>query len=271
MNNVELTYGYKNSRFYHVTAVENGLKCGCVCYKCGAKLIAKNNEKNIKIAHFAHYQSGQCPGGVETALHKAAIQFIVQHKTISTPDFNKTLIQSDVSGREHTAEFNFPSETLNFDDVYSERICNGYRPDATGVFGEEMVLIEIRVTHEVDSEKSQKVRNNNEIMFEVDLRTVQPEIVMNDEKFKHEVLYNLENRKWISNPALYALLQKERKKLEKYIESINVNLSKVIQVKKDIRKKEQKKDKEARIKNQQRYAEQIERNRISVKIEKKCA
>lgn len=69
MDNVKLTYGFKDSRLHHVMSVENGLLCKCVCPKCGATLMAKNKGK-IYTPHFAHYKAEECHGGVETALHK---------------------------------------------------------------------------------------------------------------------------------------------------------------------------------------------------------
>jgi len=228
MNNVKLTYGFKDSRLYHVMSVENGLSCGCTCPKCGATLVAKNNVKKMS-AHFAHYQSDECKGGVETALHKMAIQIIVENKTISTPGFFKTPSRRDRQGNVHYGnEINYSSIKVDFDEVYPEYTRDGYRVDATGLTDNKMVHIEIRVTHEVDEEKSKKVRGAGDIMFEIDLRGVDPNILMDDAEFKKVVLHDASNRKWISNPKLFNLLKIEKDKLKEEVEKINSNLQKKI-------------------------------------------
>ena len=224
MNNVELTYGYKDSRLYHVKSVENGLLCNCVCYKCGATLIAKNNKNNVKAPHFAHYKADECKGGVETALHKMAIQLIVDNKVISTPDFIKTPSEKDMKGNVHYGkEINFPSINVKFDEVHPEFTRDGYRVDATGITHDEMIHVEIRVTHGVDEEKKEKVRKKGETMFEIDLRGLSSDILIDEVAFRNAVLHDIEIRSWISHPEYFALFDSERKKLTAQVNEINLH------------------------------------------------
>jgi competence CoiA-like predicted nuclease len=53
--------------------VKNGLSCGCLCFNCKAKMVAKKGKK--REYHFAHYNEddgikcGEVGNGNETALH----------------------------------------------------------------------------------------------------------------------------------------------------------------------------------------------------------
>lgn len=55
-----LTYGLQNEELKHVSNVENGLSCNCICPHCKQTLIAKNNQKNKKESHFSHYSAIEC-------------------------------------------------------------------------------------------------------------------------------------------------------------------------------------------------------------------
>ena len=64
--------------------VPNGLKCNCICSKCGEPLVAKNGGK-INIHHFAHKNDSNCKG--ETLAHLEAKRIIEKEKYIWLPQF----------------------------------------------------------------------------------------------------------------------------------------------------------------------------------------
>jgi competence CoiA-like predicted nuclease len=64
---LKLPYIVKNNALLTVEEVKGGLACGCICPACKKQLIARKGE--IKIYHFAHYNSDDCKSGLETALH----------------------------------------------------------------------------------------------------------------------------------------------------------------------------------------------------------
>ncbi|WHY77279.1 competence protein CoiA family protein [Neobacillus sp. WH10] len=63
----KLPYGLKDGKLVHISDVEKGLKCECVCPACNHPLIARKGEKTAH--HFAHYNGSECAKSVETALH----------------------------------------------------------------------------------------------------------------------------------------------------------------------------------------------------------
>lgn len=68
MNN-NIAFALKAGELVDVSNVERGLKCDCICAKCGTPLLARKGK--IKKHHFAHYNSEECVGAFETTLHLA--------------------------------------------------------------------------------------------------------------------------------------------------------------------------------------------------------
>lgn len=82
---LKLPYGLRDGQLLHVSQVETGLACRCICLGCGAALVARNAAKNVKVAHFAHHKAEECATGLQTALHPAAKDIIARHKQLRLP------------------------------------------------------------------------------------------------------------------------------------------------------------------------------------------
>ena len=78
-----IKYALKNGMITSISDVERGLKCGCVCSACGAKLVARKGTK--KIHHFAHYAGEDCEYGYESSLHLAAKEILSKSKKMIVP------------------------------------------------------------------------------------------------------------------------------------------------------------------------------------------
>jgi len=85
MNKEYTQFGYKENtkEIFHISEVENGNKCNCVCISCGAQLTAKQGK--IKIHHFAHRKETNCVGSHETLLHLLTKEVIQEQKSIYLP------------------------------------------------------------------------------------------------------------------------------------------------------------------------------------------
>ena len=71
-----LTYALDESQaLVHVDDVPKGLKCGCACPHCGAKLYAKNGGI-IREHHFAHEHGAECEGAYESSMHRLAKEIL---------------------------------------------------------------------------------------------------------------------------------------------------------------------------------------------------
>lgn len=70
MKMVNMVYALKNGKTVHISEVESGLKCECICPACGEALIARKGKKVIH--HFAHKSTEECEYGYQTSLHLVA-------------------------------------------------------------------------------------------------------------------------------------------------------------------------------------------------------
>ena len=80
---LRLTYALKNGEIVHISNVDKGLSCGCICPACGERLVAKKGEKMMH--HFAHKSGSSCEYGYESSLHLAAKDILLNAKQIVIP------------------------------------------------------------------------------------------------------------------------------------------------------------------------------------------
>jgi len=79
INSVIIAYHTPSKKYKHIDNVDlisKGLKCECVCLKCGEKLIAVV-EVTKKAKHFKHHTNIDCEGSQETALHELGKQILI--------------------------------------------------------------------------------------------------------------------------------------------------------------------------------------------------
>lgn len=167
-NTCELHYGLANTQLRHISEVESGLDCNCSCPHCGSQLIAKKG--NIRTHHFAHYESLDCEHGAETAIHLLAKEIIAERKIIQVPAIYNHEISNDDNQHTHSSSEFVPSKLIQLTDVQVETKMIGYQPDLTAQQeNEEWLDIEIKVTHEVDFDKSVAQAERQREMLEIDL------------------------------------------------------------------------------------------------------
>ena len=165
----KLMYGLKNNELIHIDHVEKGLACNCQCPHCHGRLIARKGEKNAK--HFAHYQIADCNHGTETALHLMAKQIVAQTCRVFVPYVPKTVY--DFSNR---------GKVFTFDNaVLEKQLSDKLRGDVVLYLGNSILNVEIKVTHEIDLNKTIELFNLGIPTIEIDFSDIQsnftPEII----------------------------------------------------------------------------------------------
>ena len=153
---VKMTYAL-NSRgdFVSVEDVSNGLACECICIDCQGRLSAKQGK--IKQWHFAHHQESDkenCQWSGESEIHLRVKKYLDQYRTLTVP-----------------IGFSNPtSHTIDFDDIKLEKSLRPTKriPDVTGYCDGERILIEVKVTHEVDRQKASEYKAANASVIEID-------------------------------------------------------------------------------------------------------
>ena len=194
-----LTYGLKDGELTHVSKVDLGLACGCICpdEDCKARLVAKNRIGNKKAIHFAHESGATCEGAVESAKHLLAKEIIRKSKRICLPsieiiDFNNPPNEKEIKGR-----------VIEFDKIVIEKgvkveLTDRFIPDIK-CFKENgaILFVEIANTHFVDTKKGDKLVRAGVSTIEIDISDLE----LDEELIKRRVEMPSEKKKWLFNQA----------------------------------------------------------------------
>lgn len=180
-----------DARMVHISEVERGLACGCVCPHCGAPLIAYKGEK--KVDHFGHQPGAECAAGgaLESMLHRLAKQIIAQRLEVYLPP-----VVARAGEREEPIA---PGSVLRPDEVVEEVFMPGLRPDIVArVLGREL-LIEIFVNHRCGPAKISLLRERNLACVEIDLSGLKD---MTDGEEIEKAILHTAPRYWLHNPKV---------------------------------------------------------------------
>ncbi|MCY9666468.1 hypothetical protein M5X11_16105 [Paenibacillus alginolyticus] len=185
---MKLPYGLKDEQLIHIEDAMSGEKCGCICPGCHQPLIARKGK--IKIHHFAHINS-ECKHGLQTAIHLMAKDLLEKHQNIRIPNL-------DLEFEGTYNKWNISNEMeLKFDKVLLEKKLGRIVPDIILYKKGIPLIIEIKVTHEVDLEKVKKIQSLNISTIEINLSGIDRNISY--EELKDIVLFKTELKKWIYN------------------------------------------------------------------------
>lgn len=182
----------------HITEVpieENGLKCKCVCPKCGDRLQARNAGK-VRQHYFAHDKHHSCEGATESALHLFAKEVFSRHSSIRVPPDEVWVdyLTRDIPAM--TVPFLGAAMEQRFDeaDIIADVVLHRANDKPP-------VLVEIAVTHFVDDEKHVKLRKLGYPCIEVDLSEMRIGLAEFDRETIEDTLINGEDlKRWLCNP-----------------------------------------------------------------------
>lgn len=205
---LKLPFALKDGNLVEILQVERGLACNCFCPSCGCALIARKGQN--KTYHFAHYNSDECKGCLETALHLAAKEILSRHKSMWVPSvlafFGK-----------NRSDFELQKERLiEFESVLLEKRIDNIVPDLIIEFEGKQIIIEIAVTHRVDDEKLKKIKKLNISVIEIDLSKFDKQLTF--ENFKNSLRSSLDQKKWLFHLQVDAL----QKAIAKYSRRVYV-------------------------------------------------
>jgi len=182
---IKIPYAEKDGFLRHVSQVEKGLACGCVCPVCRTPVIARKGSQ--KRHHFAHFRGLEC--NAETVLHYLAKRLLFEKiQTLLNQQVALVLHwKCQLCGAQHT--FNFFD---NVKAVVTEQAFGECRPDL-GLIDEHArptALLEIVVAHPPDENVmifgSQhqipllifRIRSAEELEEMVACPTIEPEMII---------------------------------------------------------------------------------------------
>ncbi|MEO1036984.1 MAG: competence protein CoiA family protein [Pseudomonadota bacterium] len=181
--------GLKGGALVHVDEVPRGLACDCVCPGCGGQLVAKKGPKMAH--HFAHSKGEDCGAGYESALHIAAKDALLENHKITLP-------MIEVKFSSYRAPIVLESaRTHDLESVVLEKRLGNIVPDVLVHIEGEPLIVEMKVTHEVDSEKFEKVRALGISAIEIDLSDLDRNMSLID--LKEHVVDPSPRKKWLHN------------------------------------------------------------------------
>ncbi|WP_367607875.1 competence protein CoiA family protein [Legionella sp. W05-934-2] len=217
---IKLPFGLnENNTIAHISSVDSGKNCNCVCPSCGSSLIAAKGTKNQH--HFKHASTNECVGGLESAIHLAAKQIIMERRQIKLPEF--TIIESALDSKSimHTESKTIVKNgrVISFDSVQEEQAFNGMKADIQGIKKNEKLIIEIFYRHKVDDQKIDKIKEANISAIEIDLSDLTPEDVKDWETF-WSCINEPKRIQWLNNAKAPAQVLELSKKLKEKIQKV---------------------------------------------------
>ena len=186
----------------HINQIDeshNGLACNCTCPICGEKLIARKGHGG-KTPHFAHQQDSPCthPEYIkQSTIHAMAEQLFLEEKEIDLPPLS-------TQAGNYIAHF-FNGGKWQIDKVELEKKISDFIPDIILKKGNEILLVEIYVTHAVDEDKRKKITEANLHVIEIDLSEFVHDNMTKDDLRLH--LREPSRMKWIHLPAVVPIMQ----------------------------------------------------------------
>lgn len=223
----QLVYGLsKAGHLLGINDVANGLACQCVCPSCGAPLVARNNGVNT-MPHFAHASGTACDGAHESELHLLAKEIIASEKAIMLPPYGTI----------------YKGSLQTFDDIEVEQRsdCSNLQPDLVGVVksatsdSQRRLWIEIKVTHEVDAAKRDKIRQLGMACIEIDLAPFIYKESSRDE-LRAFLIGHRDYRSWVHNPLLESVQRKNEEQKRAYREQMAIQSTTIHYSQADVRK-----------------------------------
>lgn len=180
--------------------VESGLDCGCTCLGCGDKLIAKKGSK--RAWHFAHHVVLATQSCVETAIHAAAKQILLENNWLQVPEKVVTVFGRTKFGATPSKSRTLgPARTIRFDYSRAEvwEAGTSLRPDVVGYRGTRRLLVEMCFKHEVDEVKRRKLVSLGIPAVEIDLSDLVLDVDF--DAVRERVLNDLSHKEWLFYPG----------------------------------------------------------------------
>lgn len=209
----------RNNKLVHISHVERGLKCDCVCPHCKTSLIARKG--SIKVHHFAHV-SEDCKHGYESAVHLLAKSVFEKNKTLALPSYEVYLdseTDTEIISLLKKLNYNYFEYTprpVDFDEVKTEAHLEDMTPDAIATKNNRQLLVEFCYTHPIDDSKFEKIKKQGISCVEINISEFQlSESLVKDETNMQLFLKKnaIEHSHWVFNPNIKNSIKRELKRL----------------------------------------------------------
>lgn len=194
-----------------------GLDCQCYCPGCGARLILKQGSRR---RHFAHHNAPGTDHCVESAIHAAAKQVLIECGGLMVPEFSFYISAATQNGGElHEYEVLSQQRRIRFDRTVAEVAIDTIRPDVVGYRGDRQLLVEMFFRHRVDEEKRTKLKRLGLPALEIDLSDLDP--LEGFEAVKARVVDGVHHKEWLVYPRSDQHRAYLQQKLQERVDAAN--------------------------------------------------
>lgn len=260
---LKVPFGLKDGRMWSPKQVAPGMACGCLCPACHAPLVAKAADSQHRRPHFAHLAEADCRAGYETALHLKAKQLLADHRALLLPAWdgeadlpNPPTAFDDAGDCLIGPRVEFPARRVALLTASVEEPRGDYIPDVIASDGQGELYIEVRVSHAVDALKRRRIQSEGRRLVEIDLSTLQPDLVSDEERLAHWVLDEASNRYWLSCPEATEAWRESHRALRQALAERNREIA-LARERQEAARQAELAQAAARQSNRERYREQI--------------
>ncbi len=195
---IEIPYALRAGTIVHVSEVPRGLACGCVCARCGAALVARKGARREH--HFAHLRDSDCSGAAESLLHRLAKELLSNAKTLALPPYIYRANRKSRSGVPVSIEQEiFAATHMCISSVAVEQSLGPIVPDLLLRSGEEVLILEIAVSHRVDRAKLRHIRRMN--FRALELRLTAEDLFLSRTALSQRLVEDTSIKSWLFHPA----------------------------------------------------------------------
>jgi len=195
---LHVPFGLRDGLLYEPLQVESGLKCGCTCPGCGARLVARHSPSGRVASNFAHYAGADCATGFETAVHLAAKQLIASRLELFLPEVLALAPKPGLIGEAFKRQkLLSPGGVRTLLGVRVEESLGRIRPDLIVAIGQQHVLVEIAVTNFVDDVKLTRIQELGLAAVEIDVSALRE---MSFATLENALFTDAQNSRWVWHP-----------------------------------------------------------------------
>jgi hypothetical protein len=164
-----------------------------LCAACQSPVILKQGE--VRVWYFSHLPGSDCGSGFETALHLLAKQILLEHWHLRVPALvcvdDSSLDENITVCDEHTIRWHAAGEP--------EKWMDGIRPDFVADYGDQLLIIEVVVTHEPDTNKLAQLDRLAMPALEINLSDVARNITI--DALTHRIVDTVDGKRWLFYPG----------------------------------------------------------------------
>lgn len=194
------------------------------CAACRSPVILKQGE--VRTWYFSHLPGSDCAKGFETALHMLAKQILVEHRHVRVPALvcadENSLVDAITVCDEHTIRWDAADE--------AEKWMDGIRPDFVANCGDQLLIVEVVVTHEPDTNKLAQLDLLAMPALEINLSNVERNVTV--DALTHRIADTVAGKRWLFYPGwaearalLDARLKEDEARLEEEEAELAAELS----------------------------------------------